>query len=251
MTAVAPVPDAASRALLDRLARIRERARARRDPEAAAGLPRPARTRTTPSPASLPGPFPAHARLTLAERRVLQSVIAQIDRRAPGVPTTAETPFEVTAAGLAALCAIPEPHAYALLAQAADRLARRWVAIEAPDPQDPRLARTKTPLVHAIDCFPAAGRLRLYLAPRILPYLSRLAAAFARERDASAARVPGSAARGQRDPAVPWEARGAQAPPPGRRPRSRQRRSFAREARVVQALPEETRTPTRTGAPGS
>ena len=228
MTPAARVPDAAPLALLERLARLRERARARageaagatsgaapygrRDPEADAGPKRPERTGTPLSSR----PLPAHWRLTLAERRVLLSVIAQIDRRAPGAPTTAETPFEVTAAGLAELCAIPEPQAYALLAAAADRLARRWVAIEAPDPQDPLLARTKTPLVHAIDGYPAAGRLRLYLAPRILPYLSGLAGAFARGRYGSAVRLPGGGAR---------------------RPRARPPRPVAREECIVQALP--------------
>ena len=118
-------------------------------------------------------------RLIRAERQVLLSLMAQIERRAPGAQTTAETPFELNARGLCKRFGISPQQGYDLLRKATDRLARRWVTIHAPDPLRPALEATKTPFVHAIDYLPACGRLRLYLAPRMLPHLRQLAAAFA------------------------------------------------------------------------
>ncbi len=199
MTPLAAIPDEAAKALTERLVRIRERARERnrqamraasadahrdlRDPKAGAGPQRRDRVGTIPS--ALAGD-----RLIRAERQVLLSLMAQIERRAPGARTTAETPFELTAEGLCELFGISEQQGFDLLRKATDRLARRWIAIHDPDPQYPAVETTKTPLVHAIDYLPAHGRLRLYLAPRMLPHLTHLVAAVARYRPRSAALPP-------------------------------------------------------------
>ena len=206
MTPVTAILDEPAMTLAARLARIRERARARNrevtrvasaathrdrgDPKAGAGPQRRAQTAMQPSAARPARLAKASDRVTRAEQQVLLRLIAQIERRAPGAPPTAETPFEVTADGLCKLFGISPQQGYDLLRKATDRLARRWVTIHAPDPQHPALEATKTPLVHAIDCLPADGRLRVYLAPRVLPYLTQLAAAFAQYRPRSAERPP-------------------------------------------------------------
>jgi hypothetical protein len=195
MTPVAAIVDESALSLTERLARIHERARERNreaawgasadaqrdrgDRKSGVGPQRRERDAKSPSaerPIRLTAPGD---RLIRAERQVLLSLIAQIERRALGAQTTAETPFEVTAQGLCELFGLSPRQGYDLLRKATDRLARRWVTIHSPDPHDRRLEKTKTPVVHAVDYLPAHGRLRLYLAPRMLPHLGQLSAAVA------------------------------------------------------------------------
>lgn len=118
-------------------------------------------------------------RLSLAEQCLLLAVIAQIDSR-PMAKDEVCLSYEVAAADLADLFDIPLNQSYELLRDAADRLAERWVTIERPDPDTPTLAYTRTRWISAIDYLPSEGRLRVFLSPKILPYLTQLAGEFAR-----------------------------------------------------------------------
>jgi plasmid replication initiation protein len=121
-------------------------------------------------------------RLTLAEQKLVLSLLAQIDSHPDRAPVTEKTRMEVTASGISDLFDTPKRQAYDLLREAAEKLAERWVVIDSPDPDEPSLAQTKTRWVHAIDYLPAQGRLRLYLAPKVIPYLTQLAGDFTRYR---------------------------------------------------------------------
>ncbi len=123
-------------------------------------------------------------KLTLAEQRLLLAVATEIDTH-PDKPTvTGETPIEITAGAIGGLFTLPTKEAYELLQDAADRLYERSVIIEYPDPNpdDPDVTRTKTRWVSAISYLPARGSVRLYLAPKIIPYMNKLSGEFTRYR---------------------------------------------------------------------
>lgn len=118
-------------------------------------------------------------RLTMAEQRLLLAVIAQIDSRPTG-DSVHDVNFEVSASQITDLYEIPLKQSYELMRDAAERIAERWVVIQHPDPDTPALAYTRTRWISAIDYLPSEGRIRLYLAPKIVPYLTQLAGEFAR-----------------------------------------------------------------------
>jgi plasmid replication initiation protein len=118
-------------------------------------------------------------RLTLAEQRLLLAVIAQIDSRPTG-DSVQDVKFEVSASQITDLYDIPLKQSYELMRDAAERIAERWVVIQHPDPDIPALAYTRTRWISAIDYLPTEGRIRLYLATKIMPYLTQLAGEFAR-----------------------------------------------------------------------
>lgn len=119
-------------------------------------------------------------RVTLAEQRVLLAILTQINTHPNAPPITGDTPFELTAGGFADLFQTDRDQAYEQLKDASGRLGERWVVIDAPDPEDPTLAQTKTRWVQRFDYLPTQGRIRVYLANAIIPYVSSLAGAFTR-----------------------------------------------------------------------
>lgn len=115
-------------------------------------------------------------RLSLAEQRLLLLVISKIDSRAG--TTTAETEIVVTAKELSDVYDLHGKEGYATLKDVAERLFSRAVIIERPDPQRPHTERTRTRWVSAIDYASRDGCLSLYLAPKVIPYLTQLAREF-------------------------------------------------------------------------
>ncbi len=115
----------------------------------------------------------------MAEQRLLLAVIAQIDSRPIG-DSVESLSYEVSASSIADLFDVPQKQSYELLRDAAERIAERWVVIEHPDPDTPALAYTRTRWISAIDYLPSEGRIRLFLSPKIMPYLTQLAGEFAR-----------------------------------------------------------------------
>lgn len=115
-------------------------------------------------------------RLTLAEQRLLLLVISKIDSRSDS--TTAETEIAVTAKELSEVYCLDGKEGYAILKDVAERLFSRAVIIERPDPEHLETDRTRTRWVSAIDYASNEGRLSLYLAPKIIPYLTMLAREF-------------------------------------------------------------------------
>jgi plasmid replication initiation protein len=123
-------------------------------------------------------------KMTLAEQRLLLAVATEVDTHPDKPGVTGETPIEITAGAIGGLFTLPTKEAYELLQDAADRLYDRSVIIEYPDPNpdDPDLTRTKTRWVSAISYLPARGSVRLYLAPKIIPYMNKLSGEFTRYR---------------------------------------------------------------------
>jgi plasmid replication initiation protein len=115
-------------------------------------------------------------RLTLAEQRLLLLVISKIDSRSGS--TTAETEIVVTAKELSEVYQLDDKEGYATLKDVAERLFSRAVIIERPDPDHPSTDRTRTRWVSAIDYAGKDGCLSLYLAPKVIPYLTQLAREF-------------------------------------------------------------------------
>jgi hypothetical protein len=121
-------------------------------------------------------------RVTLAEQRVLLAILTQINTHPSAPPINGDTPFELTAGGFADLFQTERNQAYEQLKDASEKLGERWVVIDAPDPDNPALSKTKTRWVQRFDYLPTQGRIRVYLANAIIPYVSSLAGAFTRYR---------------------------------------------------------------------
>jgi plasmid replication initiation protein len=120
----------------------------------------------------------ASYRLTLDEQRLVLSVLTLVDTHPDKPAARPDTPIEVTASDINDLLPVSRKKAYELLQEATDRLAERWVVIDYPDPEEPDVVRTKTRWVSAISYLPDRGAVRLYLAPKIIPYLTQLAGTY-------------------------------------------------------------------------
>lgn len=116
-------------------------------------------------------------KLTLNEQRVVLACIAQVDSTAELLGTDR---FELSARDFAAIYSISEDRAYSELQNVAKQLFHRYVIIDNPDPENPRLKRTQTHWISAIDYYPADGKIVLFFAHKILPYLSQLKGQFTR-----------------------------------------------------------------------
>lgn len=121
-------------------------------------------------------------KLTLDEQRLLLAVLAVVDTHPSKPAVKAETPIEIAASEIQGLLPVSADSAYKLLQAATERLYERSVIIDYPDsnpnPDDPDLTRTRTRWVSAIDYLPARGSVRLFLAPKIIPYINQLGGAY-------------------------------------------------------------------------
>ena len=86
--------------------------------------------------------------------------------------------FELTAKDFAKLYGIAEDKAYQTLKEIAEQLFERYVIIDNPDPDEPTLKYTKTRWVSSIDYIPEKGKIAVYFAVRMLPYLGKLRGEF-------------------------------------------------------------------------
>ncbi len=110
-------------------------------------------------------------RLTLSEQRLILACIGQVDSRKS---LTADQSFQFSATEFSDLFGISEDRSYSELQKTVQRLFDRYVIIRNPDPEHPTLEYTKTRWVSALDYIPSQGLVRLYFAPKIIPYLSEL-----------------------------------------------------------------------------
>jgi plasmid replication initiation protein len=114
-------------------------------------------------------------RLTLMETRLLQACIAQIDSTKELRVTDR---FELSAKDFAKLYKISEESAYDELNNVSKQLFSRHIVINNPDPEHPEIKQTRTQWITSIDYLPTHGKLYLFFAPKILPYLSQLKGKF-------------------------------------------------------------------------
>jgi plasmid replication initiation protein len=114
-------------------------------------------------------------KLTLNELRVVLACIGQVQSKEELLKTDK---FELSAKDFAACFDISENRAYSELQTVAKRLFSRYVIIDNPDPEQPKLKQTQTHWISSIDYIPDDGKIVLFFAPKILPYLSKLEGTF-------------------------------------------------------------------------
>ena len=114
-------------------------------------------------------------KLTLNEQRLILTCIAKVNSRKPLLATER---FEVTAKEFSSMFGISEDKAYQTLKEVSEQLFERYVIIDNPDPSEPTLKYTKTRWISSIDYIPELGKVAVYFAQRMLPYLSELKGQF-------------------------------------------------------------------------
>lgn len=119
----------------------------------------------------------ASYKLTLNEQRLILLCVRQIKK---GQKITAESRFDISAADFADMFEISADRAYSELQTVTDKLFERSVTIQQPDPDRPKVAATKTRWVSAIDYIPLEGRVSIYFAVKMIPYISMLEGGFTR-----------------------------------------------------------------------
>ena len=118
----------------------------------------------------------ASYRLTLAEQRILLACIAQVDSMAE---LSVDDKFEVSVSEIADLANLKNTNAaYLELKKAADRLLKRIIVIDDPNPNDPEESQLKTHWISGIRYYNKAGKVKLTFAADVLPYLSELTREF-------------------------------------------------------------------------
>lgn len=117
----------------------------------------------------------ASYKLSLNELRVVLACIAQINTIEELLKTDK---FELSAKNFAEIFEISENRAYSELQAVAKRLFQRYVIIDNPDPEQPKIKQTQTHWISSIDYIPDDGKIVLFFAPKILPYLSLLKGGF-------------------------------------------------------------------------
>jgi plasmid replication initiation protein len=116
-------------------------------------------------------------KLTLNEQRVILACIAQVNSTEELLHTNK---FELFAKDFAKLYGISEHRAYGELQDVAKQLFHRYVIINNPDPENPKLKQTQTHWISSIDYIPDDGKIVLFFAHKILPYLGHLKGQFTR-----------------------------------------------------------------------
>lgn len=119
----------------------------------------------------------ASYKLTLNEQRLILLCVRQIKK---GQKITAESRFDISAADFADMFEISADRAYSELQTVTDKLYERSVTIQQPDPDRPKVTATKTRWVSAIDYIPNEGRVSIYFAVKMIPYISMLEGGFTR-----------------------------------------------------------------------
>ena len=119
----------------------------------------------------------ASYRLSLNEQRLILLCIQQIKK---GQAITPLIGFNILVTDLVEVFGVSSKNAYSDLKEVADVLFNRFLTIHQPDPEEPKLESTRTRWITAIDYIPTEGRLKLYFAPKVIPYISMLEGQFTR-----------------------------------------------------------------------
>lgn len=119
----------------------------------------------------------ASYRLTLNEQRLILLCIQQISK---GQAITPQTGFNIRASELIESFGMNPKNAYSELKDVSEVLFNRFLTIYQPDPEEPKLESTRTRWITAIDYIPDEGRVKLYFAHKVIPYISMLESGFTR-----------------------------------------------------------------------
>ncbi len=119
----------------------------------------------------------ASYKLTLNEQRVILACIAQVNSKEELLATDR---FELSAKDFAKLFSVSEDRAYHSLVEVADTLFNRYVIIDNPFPDKPKINRLKTRWISSIVYMSDEGKISLCFAQDMLPYLGELKGHFTR-----------------------------------------------------------------------
>lgn len=114
-------------------------------------------------------------KLSLNEQRVILACIAQVDSAKQLLATDK---FELSAKDFAKLFTLSEDRAYHALIDVAESLFNRYVVIDNPFPDKPKIKRLKTRWISSIYYLDSEGKITLTFAQDMLPYLSELKGQF-------------------------------------------------------------------------
>lgn len=116
-------------------------------------------------------------KLTLNEQRVVLACIAQVNSK---VALLSKDEFELSAKDFAQLFSVSEDRAYHALVDVAESLFNRYVVVEKPYPDKPKVKRLKMRWISSIEYVDDDGKIILCFSEKILPYLSELKGQFTR-----------------------------------------------------------------------
>jgi len=113
----------------------------------------------------------ASYKLTLNELRVILACIGQVDSVRE---LSATDEFELSAKDFAKLFAVSENRAYHALLDVTETLFNRYVAVDNPYPNRPRVKRLKMRWISSIEYLSDEAKISLCFSQKILPFLSEL-----------------------------------------------------------------------------
>jgi plasmid replication initiation protein len=117
----------------------------------------------------------ASYRLSLNEQRVVLACIGQVQSKEELLVTDQ---FELSAKDFAHLFSVSDDRAYHALVEVAESLFNRYVVIDNPFPDRPKVKRLKTRWISSIYYLNEDGKITLTFAKDMLPYLSELKGSF-------------------------------------------------------------------------
>lgn len=116
-------------------------------------------------------------KLSLNEQRVVLACIGQVNSMEELLKTDE---FELSAKNFARLFSVSDENAYQALTEVTESLFNRYVVVENPYPNSPRVKRLKMRWISSIKYLPDEGKTILCFSQDILPYLSELKGSFTR-----------------------------------------------------------------------
>ena len=116
-------------------------------------------------------------KLSLNEQRVVLACIGQVHSK-EALLTTDE--FELTAKDFAQMFSVSEDRAYHALIEVTESLFNRYVVVDNPYPERPRVKRLKMRWISSIEYLTDEGKISLCFSKKMLPYLSELKGRFTR-----------------------------------------------------------------------
>lgn len=116
-------------------------------------------------------------RLTLNEQRVVLACIAQVNSKEALLVTDE---FELSAKDFAKLFSVSGDRAYHALVEVTESLFNRYVVLDNPYPDRPKVKRLKIRWISSIEYLADDGKLSLCFSKKMLPYLSELKGQFTR-----------------------------------------------------------------------